>query len=276
VDKGGEAVTAPRMIRWYASEGVIVSFVIISAAAITVFLWLRIDEKRQMSPTILESKDELLTTLEASQKVASSFLSEADPEKRLKWVRNAEEIRTRLSKFSEEAGSAAGEIDRVLGHKVDGGRTMTGFVVAFPTGNLRLLEVVGTPDGPRVDWDAYALYGTATWEDLISGKAERAVVRVFCEPSTERPEPFGDQEKWTGYRMSSPDLPQVTLGFAAVGKVREERMKQVILGAPRYRERFTLEIVRHEGKDEPLFEITRCLAVGWILGERDVEEEWVE
>ena len=51
-------------------------------------------------------------------------------------------------------------------------------------------------------------------------------------------------------------------------------MKRAVLGTPNFRQRFTLEVVRHEGKDEPLFEITRCLAVGWILGERDVEETW--
>lgn len=49
-------------------------------------------------------------------------------------------------------------------------------------------------------------------------------------------------------------------------------MKQVILGAPNYRQRFVLEIVRREGKEELLFEITRCIAVGWILVEEPVEE----
>jgi hypothetical protein len=102
----------------------------------------------------------------------------------------------------------------------------------------------------------------------------RAVVRVFCEPSTERPEPFADQGKWTCFRMSSPDLPQASLGFAAVGSVREAKMKQVVLGSPKYRQRFTLEIVRHEGKEEPLFEVVRCHAVGWIRGESTLEDAW--
>ncbi len=53
-------------------------------------------------------------------------------------------------------------------------------------------------------------------------------------------------------------------------------MKQVILGTPNYRQCFVLEIVRHEGKEEPLFEITRCMAVGWMLEAREVEKEWME
>ncbi len=219
-------------------------------------------------------QDEVRGGLEAAEVLAKAFLAETDPEKRLAWVRNAEQVKARLADFPEEARSAAGEIEKTLGHQVDGGRSVTGFVVEFPTGNLRLLEVVGTPDGPRVDWDAYARHCSASWDDLWSGEAKRAVVRVFCEPSTERPEPFEDQGKWTCFRMSGPELPRAALGFATMGSVREAKMKQVILGTPKYRQRFTLEIVRHEGEDEPLFEITRCLAVGWILSESAVEDEW--
>jgi hypothetical protein len=138
------------------------------------------------------------------------------------------------------------------------------------------MEVLGTPEGPQVDWDAYARHGSASWQDLWSGRAQRAVVRVFCEPSTERPEPFDDQKKWTCFRLVSPDLPQPLLGFADVGTAREARMKLAVLDSPNYRQRFTLEIARHQGKSEPLFEIVRCLAVGWIVDKRPVEELWIE
>ena len=218
--------------------------------------------------------DAMRDGLEAAEAVARAFLAETDPAKRLQWVRNADAVKARLEDYPEEARGEVGEIQRVLGHQMDGGRSVTAFVVAFPSGNLRLLEIVGTPEGPRVDWDAYARYGTSSWVDLWSGKAERAVVRVFCEPSTERPKPFADQDKWTCFRMSGPDLPQAALGFAEVGSVREAKMKQVVLGTPNYRQRFTLEIVRHEGEGEPLFEIARCDAVGWIVGERPVERDW--
>lgn len=231
-------------------------------------------DRREISRQTPEATDEIRESLKTAEAVARAFLAEPDPAKRLQWVRHADEVKTRLAEYSDEARSEVGVIEKVLGHQVDGARSVTGFVVAFPSGNVRLMEVVGTPDGPRVDWDAYARYGTATWADLGSGKAQQAVVRVFCEPATERPEPFEDQAKWTCFRLSSPDLPQAALGFAQVGALRETMMKSVVLGTPNYRQRFILEITRHAGKDEPLFEITRCVAVGWIRGERDAEEEW--
>lgn len=231
------------------------------------------DTQGETHLTPREDDDGMREELATAEAVARAFLKESDPSKRMRWVRNAEEVKARLTEYPEEARAGIGEIEKMLGHQGDGANPITAFVVAFPSGNVRLLEVVGTADGPRVDWDAYARYGTASWEDLWSGKVERAVVRVFCEPSSELSATFED-DKWTCFRLSSPDLPQTALGFAEVGSVREEIMKKVILGTPNYRQRFVLEIVRREGKDEPHFEITRCLAVGWIQGEHDLEKIW--
>ena len=256
--------------RW-GRLGVLFGFLL--AAIIVAVVWLRAHDRRDDVDSA-KVADELEESMETAEAVAREFLKESDPEKRLQWVRNADEVKARLAEYPEEARSEVGEIEKVLGHQMDGGRSVTGFVVAFSSGNLRLMEVVGTPEGPRVDWDAYARHGTASWEDLWSGKAKQALVRVFCEPSTERPEPFEDQGKWTCFRMSGPELPQAALGFAQVGHVREKMMKQVVLGTPNYRQRFTLEIVRHEGKHEPLFEITRCLAVGWVVDDTPVEDVW--
>jgi len=259
--------------RWFRVGGV--AFLLLLCGIVTILLWPAAIRKvdKISAPT---AEDEIPDSIGKAESVAKAFLAGADPQERLRWVRDAEGARGRMDGYSKEAREAAGEIEKMIGHVSEGGRTVTSFAVVMPSGDMRLLEVVETEKGPKVDWDAYARYGTASWEDLLSGKAERAVVRVFCEPSSERPEPFGNQAEWTCFRLSSPDLPQAALGFAQVGSVREAMMKKVILSTPRYRQRFTLEISRHEGKDEPLFEITRCLAVGWILGERDVEEDWRE
>jgi hypothetical protein len=193
--------------------------------------------------------DAMREDMKAAEAVALDFLKETDPAKRLQWVRNAEEVKEQLVKYPEEARSEVGEIEKVLGHQLEGTRSVTGFVVAFPSGNLRLLEVVGTPEGPRVDWDSYARYGSASWGDLWSGNSKQAVMRGFASRRPSGHEPFEDQGKWTCFRMIGPELPRAALGFAQVGHVRKEMM---------------------------LFEIIRCLAVGWIIGERDVEDDWMK
>lgn len=246
---------------------------VLALAALVAVAWALVGTggaRRSSAPAAEAAGEQIRAGLESAEEVARSFLAEPDPEQRLRWVCQPDEVRGRLADYPAAARSEPGEIEKMIGH----GGGSTAFAVAMPDGEIRLLEVVETPEGPRVDWDAYARYGTASWEDLWSGKTQRGVVRTFCQPSSEAPEPFADREKWTGFRLSSPDMGQVALGFAKVGTVREAMMKKVVLGSPRYRQRFTLEVVRHEGMDEPLFEITRCLAVGWVMGERPVEEVW--
>ena len=233
------------------------------------------DAKRQPDPPAPpSSQDTMQDEIRQAEAVAKAFLAESDPQVRLHWARLPDAVRMRMDGYSEEARESPGAIEKTIGHASEDGHTITAFAVELPSGNMRLMEVVTTEEGPKVDWDAYARHGTASWQELWSGTTQKAVVRVFCEPSTERSEPFKDQTKWTCFRMSSPDMPQAALGFAEVGSVREAMMKKVVLSTPNYRQRFTLEIVRHEGKEEPLFEIVRCHAVGWIEADRAVEEEW--
>lgn len=236
------------------------------------FFWMMQREREMVPAEAVVEKDEFSESIVSAEEVARNFLRETDPAKRLPWVRRADEVKTRMANYPLEAREEVGKIESMLGHRGEGDGTTTAFVVVFPSGTVRLLEVVGTPEGPRVDWDAYARYGTAKWEDLVSGKAASAVVRVFCEPSSERPEPFMDEG--TAFRMSSPELPQSALAFATVGTATEEGMKKVVLGSPNFRQRFVLEVERHQGTYETLFVIKCCLAVGWVMGEKPVEEMW--
>ena len=256
-------------------RGLMITLVTLALGLLLAVVWVLVGSGKSgtsLRQAASDGSGEIRAGMESAEAVARAFLAETNPEKRLRWVRQADEVRNRMKGYPVAALSEPGEIDKVIGHN----GTATAFAVTLPSGEVRLLEVVETPEELRVDWDAYARYGTTNWEDLWSGKAQQAVVRVFCEPSTEKPEPFADPARWTGFRMSSPDLPQVALAFARIGTVREAMMKKVVLGSPRYRQRFVLEVVRHAGMDEPLFEITECRAVGWIEGERPVEEVWTE
>ena len=137
-----------------------------------------------------------------------------------------------------------------------------------------MLNVVETPHGLRVDWDSYARFCSASWDRLLSGKAESAEVRVFVSPGDYHNFPFDDPQLWTCFRLMSPDLPEREDVFAYVkaGSVREREMKAVILSTPDYRQHMTLTIESHTAAGgKRLFEITRVLAVGWVRGDQDIE-----
>jgi hypothetical protein len=264
--------------------GVVFSLVIVSAAV----WYIRFGKNRTGSqPAVTAAKPKVTAALEAppdtdllelsylaADKVARAFLAEPDEEKRLKWVRDPDEVRKRMSTYPEEARSAVGSIQDMLDHNGEGVGALTKFSVSFPSGGTRLLDVVSTYQGSKVDWDAYARYGTAGWTELQSGVAKQAMVRVFCEPCPLPVKPFGKEGEWTCYRIVSPELPQWVLGYVRAGSVDEVKMKKAMQMMPDLRERFVLDVVRHELEGESVFEITKCLAVGWVvMGDK---EEWVE
>jgi aminoglycoside phosphotransferase (APT) family kinase protein len=59
------------------------------------------------------------------------------------------------------------------------------FQVRFTDGRNRYLCVVEGAPGLAIDWDAYARQGTATWEQLHSGKVTRAEMRAMILESVD-------------------------------------------------------------------------------------------
>ena len=75
----------------------------------------------------------------------------------------------------------------------------------------------------------------------------------------------------------SPDLPEGrdVFAYAAIGSSRETQLRRIVLRAAQFRQHMTLQIESREAPGgERLFEITRVLALGWVRGPRDIEDDW--
>ncbi len=145
--------------------------------------------------------------------VAKNFAFTSDLEERLKWVRHPEEVSKRLSQYPPDAREA-------IAHQIIPQKNITAnntqystFLAKLPDGGQRFLCVIGTPDGPRVDWDAYARYGTASWIEILEGKVTEATVRIFPQPSDHYIRNFQDREKWLAFALASPDLDIPIYGY---------------------------------------------------------------
>jgi hypothetical protein len=216
-------------------------------------------------------------TLQSAEKVARAFLNEPDPQKRLQWVRDRDAVAEHLELYAEEALSYPPMQLVNRGRQAEDGLETTGFAVRFASASFRLLNLVETSDGPRVDWDSYARYCSASWDDLLSGKESSAEVRVFVSPGDYHNGPFADEAKWMCFRLMSPDLPEGrdVFAYAETGSSRATQLRRIILRAPQFRQHMTLQIEGHEAPgDSRLFEITRVLALGWVRGARDIESDW--
>ncbi|NNM30534.1 MAG: hypothetical protein HKO57_13520 [Akkermansiaceae bacterium] len=218
-------------------------------------------------------EDPIAAGLENAEAVARAFLAESDPERRAKFLLRP--VAGREAFANSPGAGAGGKVESVIGHSIVDGRRVTAFAVAVDDGSYRLLEVMDTAAGPKVVWESYLRHGTENWEDLLAGDAQEAEVRVFLSPGDYHVPPFASEAEWTCFQVTSPDLPHRVFAYAEAGTVRDKRLKEIVLGAPQFRQHMTLRIARREGPNaQALFEIKRVLAIGWVRGERDVEALW--
>ncbi len=254
-------------------------------AAVGAFAGLRycreVVRKVPLTAKVVRERAQTLSVEEVEEKlkeaglVARQFVGTGELDERLGWVRNPAVVRAHLGEYSEEARTSVGVVEREQGYSLVGGHGRAGFVIALPDERYRLLELIETGGGWRVDWDSYARYCSASWQDLRNGTAEEAEVRVFVSPGSYYNPPFAEQSEWTCFQLTSPDLPHRVFAYGKIGTLREAWMKALVLGAPKYRQHMTLQVVGREGlMGERLFEIVRVRAIGWVRGDEDVETEW--
>lgn len=217
----------------------------------------------------------------SAEAVARAFLDETEPERRLAWVRNPEEVRGHWEAYPEQALRGAIGAMKPLGMSVVEGRSVTAFAVAFEDGSFRLLEVVEEDAGFLVDWDGYARYCSVAFPEFVAGKRissvrvsespnreDEALVRVFVRPGDYYNVPFEDRSKWVGFRIESPDLDvgQYAFGLGQSPDIR--RLQEYIMKSGNLRQHATLRLRRHESvAGQHLFEIVEVLAPCWILVE---------
>jgi hypothetical protein len=199
------------------------------------------------------------------RQIADSFSKATTHEERLKWVRDPLRVAPLMERFFRDGLAANEKILEIvpMTPASNGALAFQRFQVRLENGKNRLLSVVLTDEGGKVDFECYARHGAATWNDLLSGKAsESSEVRVFVEPGFAYMHDFFDDQKWRSILATTPDyeypLYFYVLRESEVGKKLKEHMdgKQM---------RATLAIrsvqYSHEKKQ---FEVTEVLSPSWV------------
>ena len=194
--------------------------------------------------------------------VAKNFALADTIDERLKWARNPELIKERLSQYPDNARTYPATRVIPIGNTQLNDIQYVTFFAELSNGSRRLLCVVGTPDGPRVDWDAYARYGTASWNDILAGKVTKATVRIFPQPSTYYTKNFQDREQWTAYALASPDLDLPLYGYVKNNTpLHQKFLKAQLSGARRAIVDLT---ITPEDSAHRQVEITALKTLGWV------------
>ena len=235
------------------------------------------------------------------EKVAQNFTQSTDPQARLQWCRHPAMTANLLENFPEQALS---EVPTSL-NEMDSITTSTGlffhrFSATFANGDRRLLALVHTDDGPKIDWQAYARHSQAlqNWtKQARTAKGEKsgaekafadlekelptsgndtsttAEVRVFLSPANYYNFRFSDSERWAAFTLTSPDLDESPTAYAKIGAVTGELLSKVLTGSQPTR--MTLHLERTlEDASRGQYKIKKVLAVGWLKGNGDFEAHW--
>jgi len=194
--------------------------------------------------------------------VAKRFAGTSDIEERLKWTRNPEVIQTRVEDYPEEARTTASDQVSELNYINAEGLEYLSYLVKLPNGSRRFLCVVSTDNGPRVDWDAYARFGTETWNTILQGKCKTATVRVLPVSSSYYNGRYSDSNRWSAYTLRSPDLEAPLYGYIAKDSELDKHFNSGLRGGAR---RAILEI-EISPTDIALrqVDITNVKAFGWL------------
>ncbi|WP_435893016.1 hypothetical protein [Oceaniferula spumae] len=207
-----------------------------------------------------------------SRKVAELFTNAVESDKRLKWARNPDLVKPRLHEYAVQAVNAVPDRLVAVGSAKNSEFGFQCFMAYFTTGSPRPICVVATEDGPKVDWDCYARYGTASWELLLNNSVKSAEMRVLAVASDYYNYEFRDESKWQCYRIMSPDLDEEIYGYVARDSAAAGVLSKITIWNKSSPMRVILKLT--SGPDSlkrRQLRIKNAIAIGWVKGDLSAE-----
>jgi hypothetical protein len=142
--------------------------------------------------------------------VADLFLRASTHEERLRLIRNPEQAGPIMDKFfTEGAGKYEKVINQMIVDSVDDGNfIMDRMELTMNDGKPRMLCIVHCNGRALVDFESYARCGSTTWDEILSGKVNKAErMRVIIENNNYYNYSFNDETKWISFVANTPELP---------------------------------------------------------------------
>lgn len=203
---------------------------------------------------------------------AEGFTRAATVEERLKWVRDPERVEP-LARAFFSTGPGARETVSELVPMVAvqrGDLHYERYRADLVGGRNRLVCVVLTDKGGKVDFESYARHGSVPWDDLLSGRVAAAdEVRLFVSRGEYYNFGFSDDGQWSNFVARTPDLDVDLQVYALRGSPEETTLNQLTANGPAP---VTLAVrsVDQSHKRNQL-EVTRVLAPAWVVDRRSLE-----
>lgn len=145
----------------------------------------------------------------SSRAVAENFTRATTQAERMKWVRQPEAVAAVMEEFFSSGKGSREVIAKIdaISPGTAGDLVYERFAATMVDGTRRLLCLVPTAGGVRVDFKAYARHGSVAWSDLLGGQAKEAgEMRVFLDKGDYYNFGFKHEVRWQCLTVTSPDL----------------------------------------------------------------------
>lgn len=201
------------------------------------------------------------------EETATGFLTATTHAERMRWVRSPEQVEPLVAAFfkdgpgSREVFAERASLD--LPPLTPGQPTheIARYAVAMTDARKRLLSLVATPQGTRVDFHTYSRHTSAPWPDILEGRAASAEVRLFVAPGRYHAGAFASSDDWLPVTGLCPDVPADLLLYVRRGTPEFYAVEIALRRAP---QRVTLTIAPvEESWRERQFQITGFLHEEW-------------
>lgn len=151
---------------------------------------------------------------------------------------------------------------------------VAGVLVALKQGEERRNRIaLFAQDGKghwKMDFGAFARLATPSWEKLLEGQVNAAVVRVYLAKDQYFNGPFQESEGWRCFGIASPDVPELMFGYCKEDS-DQARAIDTLLDRKKMA-RATIGIERVEGAGKRQYRIKRVLAEDWLVGDEPADQ----
>ncbi len=205
---------------------------------------------------------------EVPVQVADHFVNASSLRDRLKWVRNPESVREALREYYETGPGATEKVKEVkpMSSLVSGTVTYDRFMVCMESGLDRILGVILTQEGAKVDFLSYIGWCSVPWKNLLKGEAATVgEARVTVSAGNYYVGPFQDDATWKHY-VASVAGEDESLDLYVQRSSRDDVILTSLTSfSPA---KVTVSLARPEGAArKPNYQITRLLAAEWVVGD---------
>ncbi len=211
-----------------------------------------------------------------ARQLAEDFGKSTNPEIRLRMSRDPEKTRGNMDSYTQSALSEPAT-DVTFMDVVDlGGIMAARFIAKFANSSSRLICIVPTEAGLRVDWDCYARFNNGVVAELLEGKTQSAELRVFVKRSDYYNFSFRDQNQWSSFELKSPDFEETLHAYTpkdtTTGKMLDAAIPANAAGKA---VQMTLQVSSNQQSHQrKQFIIDRIYSFGWVRATRDIEDQY--